>query len=695
MFLMAVDLKMVEDIHKSRKLRGYQVGSGEIFAKFTDHLKTPFMFKKLSGLIAILFFAMLVHADPVSELISNSGDAKDYPGAGKLIIFDSTFSDVQETGLTYVYTHRLYKVLNAKGALSLSTITYGYDPLSAYVEIRKVIIHKRSGEQVELDINTVMDYPAPARAIYWGAREKMIEVGRLEAGDALEIFLFRKGFTYALLYGDEDDKYIPPMRGHFYDIIEFWSSDPVLEKVYQTSVPKDKLVQYDVYNGELQSSVWMQKDRMIYTFSKKDIMPMKYESSMVAWSDVAPKLLISSSPDWIAKSLWFYNVNEDYGSFDVSPEVKDKVDEILKGKAKNEMDSISLLTHWVADEIRYSGISMGEGEGFTLHKGDMTFLDRCGVCKDKAGMLVTMLRAAGFESYPAMTMAGSRIDYIPADQFNHSVTVVKLRNGEYKLLDPTWVPFLRELWSSAEQQQNYLYGVPEGADLGLTPISDPENHYLKIKGQSVIKKDGSLEGSLVLEAEGQSDGTYRGMFTRALKNSWEQNVERELKRKYPLMEITKVEYEDPYDYLSGPIELKISYTIPDFALITDKEIIFTPVIISGVFMRGMSHMYMNVSKEERIYPFRDRCSRLVELHENIKLPGKVTATYLPEAKNFTESSAAFEGGYKLSKSGTGLMVNEKVTLNKRIYEIEDWSAFRKAVSAQQKFSKEPVILTFN
>ena len=34
---------------------------------------------------------------------------------------------------------------------------------------------------------------------------------------------------------------------------------------------------------------------------------------MVALSDVAPKLLISTSPDWYAKSLWFYGVNEDYG----------------------------------------------------------------------------------------------------------------------------------------------------------------------------------------------------------------------------------------------------------------------------------------------------------------------------------------------------------------------------------------------
>lgn len=36
-----------------------------------------------------------------------------------------------------------------------------------------------------------------------------------------------------------------------------------------------------------------------------------------------------------------------------------KVDEIIKGK-KTEMDKIAALTHWVADNIRYSGISYGK-----------------------------------------------------------------------------------------------------------------------------------------------------------------------------------------------------------------------------------------------------------------------------------------------------------------------------------------------
>ncbi|MFO8128357.1 MAG: DUF3857 and transglutaminase domain-containing protein [Bacteroidales bacterium] len=649
--------------------------------------------KKWILLYVAIACPVLLQADPVRNALDHSESKDAHPGANYLVLFDSTKVDVQESGLSYVTMHRLYKVFNASGARDLSVITIGYDPLSAYVEIREVTIYRKDGSIEKLDTANVLDYPAPARAIYWGAREKMIEVGRLEPGDAVDVHLFRKGFTYALLEAGQkdDERYIPPMRGHFYDIVEFWNREPMQEKVYQTSIPKDKTVQFEFYNGEARCSAVLRDGKMIYTFAKKDIRPVKREPWMVAPSDVAPKLLISTSPDWNAKSAWFYNVNEDYGSFDVTPEIQDKVDEILT-EAKSEMDSISLLTHWVADEIRYSGVSMGEGEGYTLHKGEMTFLDRCGVCKDKAGMLVTMLRAAGFESYAAMTMAGSRIDYIPADQFNHSVTVVKQKNGTYLLLDPTWVPFLRELWSSAEQQQNYLLGVPETADLMITPVSPPENHYLYMNGNSEILENGTLQGNITITAEGQSDAALRRMFTGSPVSRWEKNIEAEIKKEHPRAVLTHISYDDPYDYMSGPIRLDITYEIPEYAVVTEEEIIFTPFAATEIFMRGMSHMHQNTNLEEREHAFRDRCSRLVRLHEQVRLPCKTTAVFLPEAEAFQSEAASFKGGYDLDPEANRLTLSEEITLNKRIYPSHEWPGYRKAVESQKTFAENPVIL---
>ncbi len=647
------------------------------------------MLKKFTLSFVLLLAGLMLSAGPIEDLIKNSGNADVYKGNNLLILFDSTRVDVQETGLSHFYMHQLVKVLTQKGAMEKRTIKLDYDPLSADLDIWLVKIYRKDGTVEEVDLAGVKDYPAPARAIYWGAREKMIEVGRLEPGDAVEIKFFKKGFTYALLAQDDEERFIPPMRGHYYDIVPFWSDHPMLEKVYIAQIPADKQVQFEFYHGECKTSVRFIDGKHVYTFSKKDIMPIKPEPNMVDLFDVAPKLLLTTSPDWEAKSRWFYGVNEDYGSFDPTPEAEAFVKELLKD-AKTEMDSVSILTHWVADNMRYSGISMGPGEGFTLHNTEMNFRDRCGVCKDKAALLISFLRIAGFESYAAMTMAGSRIEDIPADHFNHSVTVVKLSDGEFHLLDPTWVPFVRELWSSAEQQQHYLMGLPEGADLMVTPTSPSENHYLRINGNSQIMADGTLEGTLVLEAEGQTDAAIRGIFTRDYKSEWNKGLEAELLRIHPSAQILSMDYGDPIDYMAGPINITISFRIPNYAFNGENELAFIPLLATNFMSRGMGHLYINTDLEERKYDFRDRCSRLVELNETITFPDGFSPV-LPDVNTTSLGcSAYYNGGYEVK--GNTIELKQEVLLEKRVYESSEWHEMRGAVLAQKKMAQSPVVL---
>ena len=417
-----------------------------------------------------------------------------YAGSKTITQFDSTGVYMEESGLSHVLTHKRIRMITHEGCSQWSTVKMDYDPLSAYCEIRRVLVHRAATGLTDTllwpdrENNVpVYDYVAPARMIYWGASQKMVQVGHLDYGDELEFWTYKKGYTYALLAdpdsrslngtfggiiarGDED-RFVPPMRGHFYDIVPFWSDQPVKKKVYQLNILDSKHLQYKVYNGELRISKEAadEEGRTLYTFALDEIMPLKREPRALANNDIQCKLLLSTSPNWEAKSRWFYGVNEAYGSFLPTLAMQKKVNQLVKD-CKTEIDSISVLTHWVADNMRYAGISMGEGEGFTLHSAEMNFTDRCGVCKDKASLLIAMLRAAGFEAYAAMTMAGERIDRIPADQFNHSVCAVKLRDGSFRMLDPTWVPNVRELWSSAEQQQGYLIGTTIYASSAKAPL---------------------------------------------------------------------------------------------------------------------------------------------------------------------------------------------------------------------------------
>ena len=663
----------------------------------------------------IPFFFLLVACTCLAQQSEQVPEPTKYKGFHQVTFFDSTHVVMEESGLSHVYQHRRILMLDYKGCSSNNVVKMDYDPLSAYVEIRKVLVHRyyagKTDTLVDLDNKTsnakrqtVYDYVAPARLIYWGASQKMVEVGHLDPRDELEVWTYRKGFTYALLSANgekatgisahvyqDDSRYIPPMRGHFYDIVPFWSDQPIVDKVYSVDVLSSKNLRFSFYND--MSGVTMDStksgNRTLYTFRRHDIMPLKHEPAALADNDMQCKLLLSTAPNWESKSMWFYGVNEDYGSFRSTPEVSAKVRELLK-PAKSEQDSISILTHWVADNIRYCGISMGEGEGYTLHNAQMNFTDRCGVCKDKAGMLVAMLRAAGFKSYAAMTMAHERIDRIPADQFNHSVCVVQHRNGQYELLDPTWVPAVRELWSSAEQQQGYLMGLPNGADLMETPVSPAEKHYVRISANTKIKSDGTLEGTITVTAEGQSDAAVRGVF-KARQSEWSGNMERELLKIAPNAKIKSIKHTDEDRYLDQPVSITYHFSIPDYAIIDGNSLVFIPLSARNFYRRAMGHLSFDTTLTERTQPFADRCSRLVDIKETVTLPASYsTMDYMATIPGVVSPAVNYGCGFQLE--GDKLVFGETAMFNKRVYDAADWPPFRQAVANQKKVASTPVVL---
>lgn len=614
-----------------------------------------------------------------------------YAGFDCVNLLDSTSVTVQPTGSGSFSVCKTIKIQTPRGAVANRIIKYDYDPLTAFAQFKRATVYRANGDVINLDVTQACDYAAPARAIYWGARQIMLEVGQLNPGDILDYEIDKKGFTYALLVdgGDDESRFIPPMRGQFYDIVPFWVTEPTVRKVYKVSIPMEKEMQFQFYQGDCASSMRYEDGRKAYTFSTNDIMPTKQEPNMVNLFDAAPKLMMSSTPKWQDKSLWFNKVNEDYGSFAPLPEAQKKVDELIKGK-KTEMEKIAVLTHWVADNIRYSGISMGKGEGYTLHNTKMNYTDRCGVCKDIAGTLISFLRMAGFEAYPAMTMAGSRVESIPADHFNHCVAVVKLSSGTYMPLDPTWVPFCRELWSSAEQQQNYLPGVPEGSDLCLTPVSAPENHYVRIHANNKLDAKGTLTGQFTITAEGQSDSNIRGMFTRGWQSQWKNMLESQLLNVSPKARLISVDYgKDPKDYQAAPIKITFRYEIPEYAIAGKEELAFKPLVMNNLYNQVKSYLRINTDLAERQYGFKDACSRLVELDETIQLPKGYTLLNEVKNENKQSDAADFEGS--LSQQGDKVTLHQKLALKKRVYEASDWDGFRSAVNAHKGFGDYLII----
>lgn len=636
-----------------------------------------------------------VGAEALRAAVASAGGAAGHPGADGVVVFDRREVEVEPSGLSRTVQHTLKQALTRAGARYLAVELLPYDPLSADVEVLRCRVLGVDDSLREVDPTAVVDAPDPENLIFWNARHKTVPVGRLEPGDAVELVTRRVGFTYALLVGGgqapDEFRFVPPMKGQFYDIVPFWSAWPVAEQRYRVAVPLDKHLQYQFFDGAAEVSDRVAESRRVVTVTVRGFTPIVKEPGMVALSDVAPKLILTTAADWKAKSVWFHDVQEKASCFAVTPELKSLADTITAGLTSDDA-KVAALDHWVAENIRYVGLHMGAGEGYTLHPASMTLRDRGGVCKDKAGILVALLRAAGFESYPAMTMAGERIEAIAADQFNHCVTVWRKPNGTTTLLDPTWVPGVRELWSSREQQQEVLMGLPQGADLLTTPVSPPEDHPLEVTIRSALATDGTLTGTLKMAADGQSDAALRRLYRGRLRCDWTAVDDAMLSGVDPRTEILKVARLDPDD-LTRPFAMEIAFRIPGYATrLDDGSLLLTPLAARDPVGQALhaEELTLDVEPAQRRYPVRIGCSKLVTLRERMVLPPGATVKGLP-------APVALSGNGRLTTawrvSGGELEVEETLALTRRIFTPEEWPSLRAALVAFRALAVTPIVLT--
>ena len=80
----------------------------------------------------------------------------------------------------------------------------------------------------------------------------------------------------------------------------------------------------------------------------------------------------------------------------------------------------------------------------------------------------------------------------------------------------------------------------------------------------------------------------------------------------------------------------------------------------------------------------------MEIHESITLPAFNNLVRIPAATTTSGDAASYTGGYVLK--GQTLQFYETSILGRRIYQPEEWPAFREVVEARNNYSEKPVII---
>ena len=116
-----------------------------------------------------------------------------------------------------------------------------------------------------------------------------------------------------------------------------------------------------------------------------------------------------------------------------TPEMKQTVESLIAG-SETDLDRIKALFYYVSKKIRYMGVTPEKDRpGFEPHDVRLTFDKKYGVCRDKAALLVSMLRMAGLKAYPVLINVGvkkgpggpgRRISTTPSSRVETSARVI-------------------------------------------------------------------------------------------------------------------------------------------------------------------------------------------------------------------------------------------------------------------------------
>ena len=206
---------------------------------------------------------------------------------------------------------------------------------------------------------------------------------------------------------------------------------------------------------------------------------------------------------------------EEDGSTDAG--AADRADARPPAPAKSQARAavIRALFDFVSREVRYMGaMAESEAPGYEPHDVSLTFDNRYGVCRDKAALLVAMLRMAGIDAWPVLINVGPRkAPDVPQPYFNHAIVAADSGDPDdpYLLMDPT-SETTRSLLPEYLCEMSYLVARDEGEGIRETPPLPVEQNLLRAETVYTLHADASADVTTTLSFAGVNDAAYRGYF---------------------------------------------------------------------------------------------------------------------------------------------------------------------------------------
>lgn len=531
-------------------------------------------------------------------LTSAVGSNVKYQDADILLVEDQTRLQYEIDG-TYCYiTDMAFKILTEKGRQEKSSLVIGYNTTYGTTRFVRAEVTKPNGRVIAVNLaaqSRESINQGQMEANIYDPNQKTIQltVPDLQIGDVLR-------YTIA---SEQTKTVVPNTWG---DLFTFEDTFPILHAIYEidapSALPLARIELKDEIPGTVTRRTEKTGDRIRTIWEVNNVPRMFEEPKMPENYTVVQRLLASTIPDWETLSKWYWNLSLPRIN-NVNPDMKEKVRELTEG-ITDRQKKIEAIFRFVSQDIRYMGLTIeDEAPGYEPHDVSLTFNNRYGVCRDKAALLVSMLRLAGFDACPVLIYVGPKKDpEVPQPWFNHAITGVRNEDGSWQLMDAT-NENTRDLLPAYLSDRSYLVASPEGETLHTSPVVPPEKNLLTIEVDAELDEARLVTATAVLTFNGINDTSYRGRLATLKPEERAPYFEERLKQAVGAARLTRLEIcpENVRD-TSVPLSVTLGFEIENsLAAGPDIALMQVPTLINhfGLFGRVLGD---GTGLEKRRYP---------------------------------------------------------------------------------------------
>ncbi len=506
---------------------------------------------------------------PTSEMIKAGKKATTnaYPNSDDVLIADYTKIKYNPNGTYETINDQCLKVLTEKGKRDDRTSSIWYDVAYGTAAVLKVQIIKPDGKIISVDIKENTKDMVEASQMDMNIYNPNSRVIRINFPD------LKIGDMARLVTKKTETK--PRVPNTWYDIQLMEAPAPIVYQVIEVIAPKKRPLRHIVLKNEITNTVKYTKKTGSSTVTHKwvvrNVPRMFAEPGMPGYKPLQ-HLLLSTISKWEQVSKWYYNLCEPRLQA-VTPDISNKVEELTAGITDPD-EKIKALFKFVSQKIRYMGITTEDtAPGYEPHDVSITFDNKYGVCRDKAALLASMLRIAGFKAYSTLMLGGrpKKDQEVPNAFFNHAITAVQNDDGSYILMDTT-DETTKDLLPVYLNNCSYMVASPKGASLQTTPVIPAEKSLVKVITEAKYNNKGNLKANSKIVFEGINDRAYRGAFAKMELDEIRRVFEGIVKKVAPGAKVTdfSIGPDDMMD-LTEPITADIEFTAPDLFVSGKKE----------------------------------------------------------------------------------------------------------------------------